>query len=384
MKKHICTFSLIIVTCATTVLAKDVAPPTPAPKPEVTKKAEKPKIEVCFVLDTTGSMGGLIAGAKEKIWSIANEMISAKPTPEIKIGLIGYRDKGDEYVTKVFNLTNDIDAVYANLQKFQAGGGGDTPESVNEALNDAVTKMSWSNDKKVLKIIFLVGDAPPHMDYDAPKYPEICKKAMKKDLIVNTVQCGGMSDTTPVWTEIAKLSEGNFVAIAQTGNMAAVATPVDGEIAALNREIGSTIVAWGGESTRREVAEAAAAPVAADRLSYKLKSAGKIVSDEKDIVNAFSDGKLDFAKVKKEELPEDLQKLSPEELKKYVETQKKKRDELQAKMVTLNKQRDDYIEAERKKASATGVTNSFDAKVTEAIRTQAARKGISYGSAPSK
>src|SRR5438552_5102923 len=58
----------------------------------------KPRIEVCFVLDTTGSMGGLIEGAKQKIWSIANEMISAKPAPELKLGLIGYRDRGDEYV----------------------------------------------------------------------------------------------------------------------------------------------------------------------------------------------------------------------------------------------------------------------------------------------
>ena len=64
-------------------------------------KKQKPMIEVCFVLDTTGSMGGLIAGAKDKIWSMANEMISANPTPEIRIGLIGYRDKTDAYVTKV-------------------------------------------------------------------------------------------------------------------------------------------------------------------------------------------------------------------------------------------------------------------------------------------
>jgi hypothetical protein len=65
----------------------------------------KPRIEVCFVLDTTGSMGGLIEGAKQKIWSIANEMISAQPTPELKLGLIGYRDRGDEYVVKSFSLT---------------------------------------------------------------------------------------------------------------------------------------------------------------------------------------------------------------------------------------------------------------------------------------
>src|SRR5580765_6900252 len=68
------------------------------------KAKAKPRIEVCFVLDTTGSMTGLIEGAKQKIWSIANEMVSAKPTPELKLGLIGYRDRGDEYVVKSFQL----------------------------------------------------------------------------------------------------------------------------------------------------------------------------------------------------------------------------------------------------------------------------------------
>jgi acyl-CoA synthetase (AMP-forming)/AMP-acid ligase II len=59
-------------------------------------------------------------------------------------------------------------------------------ESVNEALQEAVRKMSWSADRQVLKIIFLVGDAPPHMDYaDGPKYPQICQEAMKKDLIIS-------------------------------------------------------------------------------------------------------------------------------------------------------------------------------------------------------
>src|SRR5258706_9020955 len=110
----------------------------PQPKPA------RPRMEVCFVLDTTGSMSGLIEGAKQKIWFIANEMISAKPTPDLRLGLIGYRDRGDEYVVKSFDLTNDIDAVYGHLRAFVAAGGGDTPESVNEAVNEAVTKMDWS------------------------------------------------------------------------------------------------------------------------------------------------------------------------------------------------------------------------------------------------
>src|ERR1044071_3843897 len=124
-------------------------------------RQSKPRIEVCFVLDTTGSMGGLLEGAKQKIWSIANEMISAQPTPELKLGLIGYRDRGDDYVVKSFSLTDDIDAIYGHLRDFQAGGGGDTPESVNEALAEAINKMPWSSDNNELKLILLVGDAPP-------------------------------------------------------------------------------------------------------------------------------------------------------------------------------------------------------------------------------
>src|SRR5882762_474002 len=206
-----------------------------APTPQ-----SKPRIEVCFVLDTTGSMGGLIEGAKQKIWSIANEMISAQPTPELKLGLIGYRDRGDEYVVKSFGLTDDIDAIYGHLREFQAGGGGDAPESVNEALAEAIHKMPWSQDRKVLKIIFLVGDAPPHLDYaDGPKYPELCRIAAKKDLIINTVQCGNIAETTPIWKEIAKLSEGSYAAIAQSGGVAVIATPMDKELSRLNERIGT-------------------------------------------------------------------------------------------------------------------------------------------------
>jgi hypothetical protein len=140
---------------------------------------------------------------------------------------------------KSFPMTDDIDAIYAHLYGLEAAGGGDTPESVNEALAEAIEKMSWSQDRSVLKIIFLVGDAPPHMDYaDGPKYPELCRAAAKKDLIINTVQCGSMAETTPIWQEIAKLSEGSYAAIAQSGNMAVVATPMDEKLAELNRRMG--------------------------------------------------------------------------------------------------------------------------------------------------
>ena len=266
---------------------------------------EVPRIEVCFVLDTTGSMGGLIEGAKLKIWSIANRMVSARPTPQLKIALIGYRDRGDEYITRAYDLSEDIDNVYANLQKFQAGGGGDTPESVNQALHDAVSKIGWSADRGVLKIIFLVGDCPPHMDYtDDVQYPATCEMAVKRDLIINTVLCGSNPGTAPVWQDIANRAEGKFVAISQTGDMQVVVTPMDGELADLNVAVGRTLMPYGTVLAQRAVmakqaaSEAAAAPAAADRLAYNA-STGKAVQGGGDLVDDMMAKRIALADIKK-------------------------------------------------------------------------------------
>ena len=150
------------------------ATPLPNVAPHMaTPPLARPKIDVVFVLDTTGSMAGLIHAAKEKIWSIATTMASAQPAPEIRMGLVAYRDRGDAYVTQVVDLSTDIDSMYAKLMDLQAAGGGDGPESVNEALAQAVGAESWSQDDSTYKVIFLVGDAPPHMDYqDDVKYPQ--------------------------------------------------------------------------------------------------------------------------------------------------------------------------------------------------------------------
>lgn len=345
----------------------------------------KPRIEVCFVLDTTGSMSGLIEGAKQKIWSIANEMVSAKPTPELRFGLVAYRDRGDEYVTKRFDLTNDIDAVYANLQGFRAAGGGDLPESVNQALHEAVTRMSWTTNRGVLKIIFLVGDCPPHMDYqDDVKYPAVCQLAVKRDLIINTVQCGSQPQTTPVWQEIATLAEGSYAAIAQSGGMVAMSTPMDAELAALNRRLGGTLVAYGAEPARRSVlakqaaAEAATASVAADRLYFNV-NAGVAVQGEGELLDSLNRGKLKLAEVKKEQLPADWQNLSESELKAAVDRKQKERAELQAQIAKLGKEREAYLAKERQRLASASKTDSFDEKVAQTLRAQAARKGIEYG-----
>ena len=352
---------------------------------------EKPRIEVCFVLDTTGSMGGLIAGAKDKIWSMANEIISAKPTPEVRIGLIAYRDKTDAYTTKVYPLSNDIDDIYAKLMAFKAQGGGDTPESVNQALNEGVTKMKWSKSKKVLKIIFLVGDAPPHMDYKQDvKYLDSCKLAMKKDLIINTIQCGNMAATTPIWQEIARSAEGKFARILQGGGVMAIATPFDKEIAACNAKLGHTVCVYGDARAQRFAASkvilafSTRPAAAADRLAYLSKAkAGEdafseVISGGGDLVDLLANKKMKLADIEEKKLPENVRKMDKKEREVYFTKQIADRKKLQTELTGLLKKRSTFVIAKKAELKKAGKGDGFDEKVSSFISEQAAKKGFRY------
>ncbi len=346
-------------------------------------KLAKQRIEVCFVLDTTGSMGGLIAGAKAKIWSMANDIISAKPAPEVRFALIGYRDRGDDYVTKITPLTDDLDAVYAELNTFKAAGGGDAPESVGRALDESVKKIEWTKDAGVLKIIYLVGDAPPHFYEDEPNWKKVCTEAVKRDLIINTVQCGADAETTRVWKEIADRAEGVFAAIPQEGGVVAISAPQDKELGELNTKIGKTMIACGDARTRaftlskQGTAELAAPAAAAARLSFNSKS-GKTVQGDGELLDMLAEKKTTLEKVKKDELPEELRKLSADELKAHVEKMQKERAVLQTRITELSKERDAFINAERKKLAKAGKGDGFDEKVSQSLRMQAKKKGIRY------
>jgi Mg-chelatase subunit ChlD len=348
------------------------APAAPVPIPR------KPKVEVVFCLDTTGSMSGLISGAKQKIWAISNQIANGKPTPDIRIGLVAYRDKNDDYITKVIPLTDDLDTVHANLQKFEANGGGDGPESVNQALDDAVNKIKWNKDRKVMKIIFLVGDAPPHMDYpDDVKYPQSCKVAVRKNIIINTILCGSDNNAEKIWQEIARKSEGAYAKIAQTGGVVAITTPFDKRLSEINRELAGTTVVYGRAEKRaadKKKAEAAAtlpAGPAADRAGYVAKSRRAAAYD---LLDAIKGGKVKLEDLKESELPEELKKLEPKERKEYLDKIAKKRSALTKEALELDKKRNAYI---RKKISEKG-KDSFDNQVLEALRKQAKRYKINY------
>jgi len=376
--------AIVAVAAGLLVSAALSADPGAAKAPE---KQDRPKVEVAFVLDTTGSMGGLIAAAKAKIWRIANQIVLGEPRPVVRFALVAYRDKPDNYVTKVFDLTDNIDQVYNDLMGFEANAGGDRPENVNQALYDAVHKIKWSPDRKTLKIIYLVGDSPPHNEYkDVPTYDKTAKAAIEKGIYINTVLCGGAADTGTIWREIAKAAEGTFIAIDASGGVKEIPTPYDGELSKLNAELTGTVVVFGSRAEQvkalrlnRTMAEigASSEPAgearAADRVAFSYAS-GKAGS--RDLLEALADGKVKLAEVKKDEMPENMQKMSLPEQKAYVAKQQATRAEISKKIKDLAGKRNAFIK--EKLAETKGGKDAFDTKVLETLKAQAARKNIKY------
>jgi hypothetical protein len=253
---------------------------------------------------------------------------------------------------------------------------------VNQALDEAVNRMSWSEEANVYKVVFLVGDAPPHMDYqDDVQYRDSVQLAKRKGITINTVQCGSQSDTETVWNEIAMQGAGKFVAIRQDGAMVALETPMDAELARLSRELADTAIGYGDTAAKEEIAEkiaaakSAAPSVTASRLSYFSKSGGRLNSGRRDLVDAVKDGVADLAALPEADLPEELVAMDETERRAYVDRKIADRDEIQGRIDSLSRKRDAHLRA---KSEALDGDESFDSRVLEAIREQAADKGIAY------
>jgi Mg-chelatase subunit ChlD len=349
---------------------------------------QRPKVEVVFALDTTGSMGGLIAAAKEKIWSIATTLASGDPAPEIRMGLVAYRDRGDRYVTKVIPLSNDLDSIYAALMAFQAEGGGDGPESVNQALQDAVHGIAWSQDPNAYKVVFLIGDAPPHMDYqDDVKYPATIAAARAKGIVVNAVQSGQSGLTTRQWTRIAQLGDGAYFQVGQSGNAVALATPFDEKLAELSAELDSTRLYYGNdeemaakqrkvEATDKLHTESSLASRARRATFNASKSGDANLFGEGELVDDVASGRVDLSDIEHHALPEPIQAMTPAEQSAVITETVAKRKELQSRIGDLAEQRADYLN--KKVEEMGGAEESLDHKIHGAVRAQAASKGLRY------
>ena len=345
-RQRIATFGISTTAAATVALALWLKPwaagSLTAPPPPVSGH----RIDVVFAVDTTGSMGGLLDGAKRTVWSIASHIKDIDQQADLHVGLVAYKDLGDEYVTKDFALTGDLDAMFAELSSYYAGGGGDTPEDVDAALYDAVHKMQWRDGAK--KMIFLVGDAPPASRGEVPHFDDTVKVAAEKQIVINAIRCGDDTDTAQAWQRIAMIGHGEFSTIRQDGGVQQIATPYDDKLAELGRKVDETTVVYGDATVhaayegKMAAAAAAPAPAKADRAAYIAKGGGAAPPPE-DIVGAVATGSASVETIDTAKLPAEYQGKSKAELAKDLAQKAEERAAAQKELADVAKQRDEYL-----------------------------------------
>ncbi|MCA9692315.1 MAG: VWA domain-containing protein [Myxococcales bacterium] len=376
----------IAVTLTSAALVVIGARPEPTPDPivetvvvEKEVPAQRPRIDVVFALDTTGSMTSMLDGAKQKIWSIANRLASGNPQPDIRIGLVAYRDLGDVYVTQSLPLTRDIDETYRQLRELTAEGGGDTPEHVNKALNDAINGMQWEQGDNVLRLVFLVGDAPPHShDASVPSSEVLAAQARDKGILINTIRCGYDRETEETFTRIASAAGGQFTSIAQSGGVVEIATPYDDELRTLNASLADTVMNFGSApvqaAARAKVSARRAmdAPSAAAAASYAAKSG---MMNSEDLITAVDNGFVDIKEIRSEEMPEEIKALSREQQLAQIEDNRLRRNALKKQILEVSKKRDAFISDNE---VATGAKDGLDGQVFDMLSEQAASIGVAY------
>jgi Mg-chelatase subunit ChlD len=183
-------------------------------------------VDVLFILDTTGSMGEEIASLRDTIEIINANISTIKPAPALRFGLVLYRDREDEYLTKRVPFTSDLEKFKRELARVEAGGGGDLPEDLESGLRTGIEDMEWS--ERGLRLAFVITDAPAHVDYqDGYTYIEAGMRARELGIKIYTVGTGGLDlEGEYQLRQISQLTQAKYIFLTygETGDSAGGAT----------------------------------------------------------------------------------------------------------------------------------------------------------------
>ena len=122
-------------------------------------------IDLMFVVDTTGSMSDELEYLKLELEDVISR-VKARTGLDIRISVNFYRDVGDDYVVRSFPFTTDAENASQQIQAQSADGGGDFPEALDAALENAVFEHQWSESARA-RLLFPLLDAPPHQSQSA-------------------------------------------------------------------------------------------------------------------------------------------------------------------------------------------------------------------------
>lgn len=356
---------------------------------EEAKADSKPLIEMAILLDTSGSMSGLIHQAKADLWKIVNEFAKVKRDgvrPQLRVALYEYGKSSlpasEGYTRLIVPLTEDLDKLSEELFKLKTNGG---QEYCGYVIDQASQELDWSSDPKNLKCIFIAGNEPfTQGDVD---FRFACGKATGRNITVSTIFCGdNATGVRTMWAEGAKIADGSYLSIDHNKKEPHIDAPQDDKLLSLSKELNKTYIAFGSASKRNESASRQTAQdTNASSLSKNsavcravTKGSHLYCNSSWDIIDGCATGKIKLEDLKPEQLPEELRKLTIGQLKKHVEKLTKKRKEIQAKIKKLSKAREAFITEVRAKMAA-DEDDTLDSAIIKAVKKQAEKKGFKVG-----
>jgi hypothetical protein len=371
---------------ATGAMAHKIEEATPAGPADQPAEGQA-KVQLAILLDTSGSMSGLIEQTKTQLWRIVNTFIDAKQNgqvPYVEVALYEYGNDGlnaeAHWLRRIQPLTRDLDQVSADLFSLRTNGGS---EYCGAVIERATLDLSWDSSPDVYKAIFVAGNEP--FTQGPIEAAKSCQAAIAKGIIVNTIHCGteqaGMDGG---WKSGAMLADGKFLVIDHNQAVVHIEAPQDAEILRLNTELNKTYIPIGVSGQERWVtqteqdknAEANAQTGAAVQRAA-CKASHNYVNSNWDLVDACKTKGFKWEELKVTDLPEEMKKLDEAGRKAYVAKKEKERQAIQSQMQKLNEERDAYVNQKRKELGEE-VEDTLDQVVVNTVREQALKKGYSF------
>ena len=365
------------------------ATPTSSTGPATMQQsATKPRIEIALLLDTSGSMSGLINQARTKLWKIVNEFEAARRQGERADVYVALYEYGNDslsvesgHIRQIVPLTLDLDRISEELFALTTNGGS---EYCGQVIDHAVRELKWSEDHADLRCIFIAGNEP--FTQGPVPYKDACHAAANKNITVSTIHCGGYDEgVNGMWADGAKLADGNYMNIDHNQTEPHIPAPQDEELASLNTELNATYCAYGADEEREQAAERQVAQDANAASSAPAAVAGRIATKASrlyrnanwDLVDAVREQKVELSELDKEQLPDDLRDLSTDQLAAHVDQLATRRAEIQVKIKQLATARAKFVAAERAKLADDG-TNALDEAIIQTVRDQATRQAFEF------
>ncbi len=347
-------------------------------------KTKKPSVEIAILLDTSGSMEGLIDQAKTQLWKIVNEMATAKRdgvAPELKVALYEYGKSSlpasEGYMRMIVPLSTDLDLLSEELFKLKTNGGS---EYCGMVIGKAVKELKWSKSNKDYKVIFIAGNEP--FTQGKIDYRMTCKNAITNGIIVNTIFCGNFdSGIKTKWKDGSDLADGTYMNIDQNKKIAYISAPQDKELIKLGKRLNETYVSFGSvgakmkERQKKQDKNALSMSPGVMVQRSVAKSSAQYRNESWDLVDAEGTGRVKVEELKKEELPEEMKKMSVKERKVYLQKKSEERKKLQKEIKKLKLERDRYIAKKRKESTE---KDTLDSAIIGAIRKQAKKKKFEF------